>query len=69
MFTGIVEEVGKVEAADSNRLAIAAFQVMDDLKVSDSICVNGVCLTVTARDTELTAAMAPVPSEIQARKI
>ena len=52
MFTGIVEEVGKVEAAESKRLVIAASQVMDDLKVSDSICVNGTCLTVTSLDAK-----------------
>ena len=47
MFTGIVEEVGKVEAMREGRLTIAASTVTEDLKVSDSICVNGVCLTVT----------------------
>ena len=49
MFTGIVEEVGGVKAADRDRLVIDAATVLDDLKVSDSICVNGACLTVTSR--------------------
>lgn len=49
MFTGIVEEVGKLAAASATGLSIEASIVMDDLKVSDSICVNGTCLTVTAR--------------------
>ena len=48
--TGIVEEVGKVRSAASDRLDIAASKVMADLGVSDSISVNGVCLTVTARN-------------------
>ena len=34
------------EASDTG-LRISAKKVMDDLKVSDSICVNGTCLTVT----------------------
>ena len=50
MFTGIVEEVGRVEAAGDGSLAVAASVVLGDLKVSDSICVNGVCLTVTEID-------------------
>ncbi len=52
MFTGIVEEVGRVRTATPGRLVIGASTVMDDLKVSDSISLNGVCLTVTERDTE-----------------
>ena len=47
MFTGIVEEVGKVAETSTTALSITASTVMDDLKVSDSICVNGTCLTVT----------------------
>ena len=47
MFTGIVEEVGLVAEASDTGLRISAGMVMDDLKVSDSICVNGACLTVT----------------------
>ena len=47
MFTGIVEEIGAVTGASTTGLSIRASVVMDDLKVSDSICVNGACLTVT----------------------
>ena len=50
MFTGIVEEVGEVVAATANSLRIAGGSAMDSLAVSDSIAVNGACLTVTARD-------------------
>ena len=49
MFTGIVEEVGSVAGASNTGLTISASTVMDDLKVSDSISVNGACLTVTDR--------------------
>ena len=47
MFTGIVEELGTIKAIGSNRLSITANKVLDDLKVSDSISVNGACLTIT----------------------
>jgi riboflavin synthase len=47
MFTGIVEELGEVEALDGGRLRIAARKVLDDAHVGDSIAVDGCCLTVT----------------------
>ena len=50
MFTGIVEEVGTVADSGEFGLRIEASTVMDDLRVSDSINVNGACLTVTAVD-------------------
>ena len=50
MFTGIVEEVGRVRAVESSGLTIEASKVMDDLKVSDSINISGACLTVTWED-------------------
>ncbi len=45
MFTGIVEEVGIIRYA-SEKLIIEAKKVLEDMKVGDSIAVNGVCLTV-----------------------
>jgi riboflavin synthase len=48
MFTGIVEEVGTVAAVREGGLAIRAATVLSDAHVGDSICINGVCLTVTA---------------------
>lgn len=51
MFTGIIEEVGRVQAvrrgARSAVLQIAAQAVTVDLNIGDSVAVNGVCLTVT----------------------
>jgi riboflavin synthase len=51
MFTGIVEELGEVSAleslADSGRLTVRAQVVGEDVRLGDSISVNGVCLTVT----------------------
>jgi riboflavin synthase len=50
MFTGIVEELGRVRAVVPNaggaRLEIAATTVLDDATVGASIAVNGCCLTV-----------------------
>lgn len=50
MFTGLVEEIGRVdsveEQGDAVRLGIAATTVMEDAQLGDSIAVNGVCLTV-----------------------
>lgn len=52
MFTGIVEELGGVKAlkreAGAARLTISASTVLQGTAIGDSICVNGVCLTVVA---------------------
>jgi len=54
MFTGIVEEIGKVEALGQGgggyQLRVRARKITEDVKLGDSIAVNGVCLTVTAFD-------------------
>jgi riboflavin synthase len=47
MFTGIVEEVGTVHEITPGHLTVQASVVMDDIKISDSININGTCLTVT----------------------
>lgn len=47
MFTGIVEELGRVAERDGGRFRFAAETVLEDAKVGDSIAVNGCCLTVT----------------------
>lgn len=53
MFTGLIEEMGKLErlvtGPQSARLTVAAEVVMEDLRVGDSVAVNGVCLTATVR--------------------
>lgn len=46
MFTGIVEEMGSVAAFEGTRLRIAAQLVLVDVKLGDSIAVNGCCLTL-----------------------
>lgn len=51
MFTGIVEEVGKVTSAQPGSLVITAGDILQRLKVGGSIAVNGVCLTIISFDT------------------
>ncbi|HEY1668438.1 MAG TPA: riboflavin synthase [Trebonia sp.] len=52
MFTGIVEDLGEVEAVehlgDFARIHVRSAVVTQDAKPGDSICVSGVCLTVTS---------------------
>lgn len=51
MFTGLVEEVGQIRRigrkGEAMVLNIGASAIMDDLKIGDSVAVNGVCLTAT----------------------
>jgi len=47
MFTGIVEEVGKVRSAQTGEMAISASRVLQRMELGGSIAVNGVCLTIT----------------------
>jgi riboflavin synthase len=64
MFTGIVEELGTVEAVDRHRsgarLLIRCSRVLSDLTMGASIAVNGVCLTaVDIRTDGFSADLAP----------
>lgn len=57
MFTGIVEETGRVvsfqEQPEAWRLKLSASLVVRDLHLGDSVAVNGCCLTVVACEGEL----------------
>jgi len=52
MFTGLVEEIGKIKTIkrkkDSLELTIITSVINDDLQLGDSVATNGVCLTVTS---------------------
>ena len=50
MFSGIIEEIGKVISYDKSTMVIEAKKVLSDLKISESIMVAGACLTVISRD-------------------
>jgi riboflavin synthase len=53
MFTGIVEEMGAVTAVEKTlagtRLTILAATVLSDLRIGDSVSINGTCLTVVTK--------------------
>jgi len=65
LFTGIVEDLGEVEAVehlgDFARIHVRSAVVTQDAKLGDSICVNGVCLTVTGL---ITSRSAPTGSQV-----
>ncbi|MCB6364667.1 riboflavin synthase [Intestinibacillus massiliensis] len=60
MFTGIIEEVGRIarieRGAAGARLWVTAHTVLDGTKIGDSIATNGVCLTVTDMEKQAFAA-------------
>ncbi|MBW9151214.1 riboflavin synthase [Clostridium estertheticum] len=51
MFTGLIEEIGKIKSiakeTKSARITVDASEIMSGMKIGDSVCTNGVCLTVT----------------------
>lgn len=46
MFTGIIEEIGKIRSISSSQLTVSARKVLENTRLGDSVAVNGVCLTV-----------------------
>ena len=44
MFTGIIEDLGTVKKISKTQITVET--KLDDIKIGDSICVSGVCLTV-----------------------
>ena len=64
MFTGIVEEIGAITVLGKTfagtKLTILASTVMGDLKLGDSVSVNGACLTVVSRsDRDFSVEVSP----------
>jgi len=51
MFTGLIEEIGQITRIDpiagGKKIRVLASKILDDIKVDDSIAINGVCLTAT----------------------
>lgn len=56
MFTGIVQEIGEIVCVERHanvaHIKVKTALTLDDVRPSDSIAVNGVCLTVTAKDPQ-----------------
>lgn len=55
MFTGLIEEIGKITeigvSRGAKKIAVQAQHVLNDIKIDDSILLNGVCLTVIGKST------------------
>ena len=49
MFTGIVEEIGEVTQINERDMTVMGAKVMEDLKLGDSVSINGACLTVVSQ--------------------
>lgn len=56
MFTGLISHIGKVKSIQSNgdsaKLIIQSSEIVSEIKIGDSVAVNGVCLTVTEFDSQ-----------------
>lgn len=48
MFTGIVEEIGKIKSFDGKRLVVECSKVLEGTQLGDSISINGCCQTVVS---------------------
>ena len=60
MFTGIVEEMGIVSKITNNGMTVKALRVLSDVKLGDSIAVNGTCLTaVSFSNSEFSVDLSP----------
>ena len=66
MFTGIIEEMGIVKSIKSKVITIEANKIFDDLKLGDSVAVNGTCLTVSSFSNKIFNA--DITSETLSRK-
>ena len=51
MFTGIIEEKGQILTISDKKIVIKCSKVLEGSKIGDSICVNGVCLTISEQNT------------------
>lgn len=60
MFTGIIRSIGSVRRIDRRakgaRLIVACPDIIEDIEISDSVAVNGVCLTATEKTADAFAA-------------
>lgn len=60
MFTGIIEETGKIHSITSEKIIIECGIILEDSKIGDSVAVNGVCLTISnLSDKSFTADISP----------
>lgn len=68
MFTGLIEELGTIEAVEERgpgrRFRVCARTVLAELRIGDSLAIDGCCLTVIERDAERFAVEA-VPETLE----
>lgn len=71
MFTGIIEEIGTLRSINSDgKLEVVCSKMLEDVKIGDSVAINGVCLTVISIDkTTLTFHVSKTTSDISNFKI
>lgn len=50
MFTGIIEEIGRVQAVNGSDLTIACSKIVEDASIGDSIAIDGACMTIISFD-------------------
>ena len=67
MFTGLIEEMGRLHRRDGHRFTFAAETVLHQTSIGDSIAVNGCCLTVVALAPDGTTWSADVVDETLSR--
>ena len=53
MFTGIVEETGKVQTITNKKFVIEYHEVLENTKISDGITINGISLTIAKIEDSL----------------
>jgi len=62
MFTGLIEEVGKVKSlvnfSNGKKISIECKKVLEGIKIDDSISINGICLTVVEHNHDFFSAIA-----------
>ena len=67
MFTGIIEETGKVRTITSDKITVSCNHVLQGIKTGDSISVNGVCLTARSfTNSSFTADISPETCRVTA---
>jgi riboflavin synthase len=52
LFTGIIEEIGRINLIQPNKIMIKADKVLEGTELGSSIAINGICLTVTDFNTD-----------------
>ncbi len=64
MFTGLIEEIGKIIVQKNNTIKISCDKILENIKIGESVSVNGVCLTISEFTTNsISADVMPITLE------